>query len=361
MFDTEMEPVTFVILVFQVLVLFAQSIIYFSRPDDKSRLRFFLLIITYIFYNTCSGLFPDENIAIPLSVQIILAYGSGVVVSVYFVYYIYLEYDIYPFDFFKIKFFAYTLVSSFILLFIVPYIFYGDLSLSRRLFLGIPIIVALAYLYKVTKLLSDAYKKGYNDESKLFRHRVISGNLALLTLSGMPIVVAFGDYQTIEQSIVNFGFIIMMVTYILDFVAQAQNETIILSQLQKKDHSSQIQMADNILDDILDHLQNFEDKKQYLEAKITINALAKKFNTNSRYLSFIVNKNKGKTFVRYVNDLRIDYLIKRLEQDRRFRNQYTVKGMALEIGFTSSDALGRAFNKSQTMKFSEYLKKVRAS
>ena len=298
---------------------------------------------------------------IPYTIQVVLAYASGITVAIYFIYYIYKEYDIYPFKLFGVKALAYTLITAFIFLFVIPYYFFKDLTLSRRLFLGIPIVVSIAFFFQGTLFLTKVYKKENDNTAKLFRYRLISGNLALFTLSLMPIVVAFGDYQTIEQSIVNFGFIIMMVTYILDFVVQAQNEAKLLIQLQKKEDTVEIQMADTILDEILHHLQNFEDQKAYLRPRITIGALAKKFNTNSRYLSFIVNKNKGKTFVQYINDLRINYLIKRLDEDEQFRNQYTVKAMANEIGFTNSDALGRAFVKSKKERFSKYLKKVRAS
>ena len=360
MFGTEMEQVTFVILVFQVLVLSAQSVIYFSRPDDKSRLRFSVLIIAYVLYNIGSGLFPDPDMEIPMIVQFLIEYCSAIYMAIYFICYIYDEYQIQPVQPFTIKSLTVTLVGSFILLFIIPYLRYGDLALSRELFLPVPALVAIVYFYKISRQLYRIYRKDATIE-KPYKLRLISSNLGLLSLTSLPVIAIIGNYQVLQHIVVNFGFILMMITYMKDFIVQAQNEAILLTQLPKKEDTVEIQIADTILDELLQYLRNFEDQKAYLRPGITMSGLAKKFNTNNRYLSYVVNKYKGQTFKRYINDLRIDYLIKRLDEDEQFRNQYTVKAMADEIGFTNSDALGRAFVKSKKVRFSKYLKKVRAS
>ncbi len=59
-----------------------------------------------------------------------------------------------------------------------------------------------------------------------------------------------------------------------------------------------------------------------------------------------------------VNELRIDYIINRLEYDKYFRN-YKLKAIANTVGFHSTDAFSKAFYKKEKVKFSEYLRKVR--
>lgn len=361
MFGTEMHLITFVILVFQTLVLSAQCIIYFSRPKDTSRLRFLLLIITYIIYNLFSGLFPDKKIPIDITLQIILAYASGIIVAVYFIFYIYKEFHIYPFKFFGVQSLLYTLGISFMGLFVFPYLFTGNLKLSRRLFLVVPIIVSVAFFIQVSKALFTIYQEGCNKESRLFKYRVIAGNLGLFTLSLMPVVVAFGDYQSIEQSIVNFGFILMMAIYIYSIIVHAQEEGRLLAQLKSTHNASEIPIKNDILKDILNKLQSFEDNQEYLKKKITIGVLAKEFDTNTRYISYIVNTYKEKTFRRYVNDLRIEYAKQRMQTDTLFRNKFTFKAMANEIGFSSSEALTNTFYTLEQIKLSDYIKQVRDS
>lgn len=358
MFDTEMQPVTFGILVFQTLILSAQLIIYIARPRDKKRLWFLLLTITYIFYNLASGLLPDERYSMNLVLQNIIAYASGISVAVYFIYYIYKEFEISPFTFFKVKYLFYTLTLSFIVLFITPYLITKDLSTARTLFLGIPVFISVTYLVQVTKSLIDIYKTKGKQSSRIFRFRIVAGNLGLLNLSFMPLIVVWGDYQTIEQSVVNFGFIIMMVAYIMDFVDQAKKETIILAQINKKESTSEIQMANELIDNILNELDQFEQNKDYLKGKVTLSILAKRFNTNSRYLSQVVNSYKNKSFTQYINDLRIDHFRKRMREDEKFRN-YKVKAMAEEIGYSSTESFSLAFKKKTNKKLTEYIKRKR--
>ncbi len=71
-----------------------------------------------------------------------------------------------------------------------------------------------------------------------------------------------------------------------------------------------------------------------------------------------MNTYKKKTFTDYINELRINYVLKRLNVDKQFRN-YTLKAMANEVGFRTTDAFAQAFFKKERIKLSYYMKKVR--
>ncbi|TPN84531.1 hypothetical protein [Aquimarina algicola] len=317
MFGTEMHLVTFAILVFQIQVLFAQTLFFFSRPRDRSRLRFLILIITYILYNLFSGIYPDEQYSLSLFSQNIIAYIVGIIVAVYFIYYIYKEFDLYPFKYFNVRILFFVLILAFLTLFVIPYYFSGNLSLSRKIFISVPLVVSFAFLYQIVNELIKLYKKASGSlKSKYYKYRIISGYLGLFTLSLMPVIVATGDYQSIEQPVVNFGFMIMMTVYIVDFVYQARQETKILLEINDKSNKtlkndySPFEISDKIVINILNKLKKFEDNEEYLKRKITTITLAKKFNTNTKYLSRIVNTYKQKTFTEYINELRINYVLK---------------------------------------------------
>ncbi len=360
MFGTEIMPVTFWILVIQIALLPAQVVIFLSRPEDKQRLRFLWLILTYIAYNLFSGLFPDKNIPINLLLQTIIAYGSGSIVAIYFIYYIYMEFNIKPFRLFKVKYLIYILTGSFLMLFIVPYSITGELQIARKMYLGVPLCIAVAYLIRVSKDLYRVYKKG-KGESRLFKFRLFAGNLGLLNLSFMPMIVIAGDYQTLEQSVVNFGFLLMMITYIVNFVDKAKKETLMLKQINKKTKKAtnyEMQITDQIISDVIQKLKEFEDNQDYLKGKVTLNILANEFNTNSRYLSQIVNMHKGKSFIDYINHLKVDYAKNRLEVDEKFRN-YTLSAIAKELGYKRAEAFQRVFFKKENIQLKEFIKNLR--
>ncbi|MFP3802160.1 hypothetical protein, partial [Paraburkholderia sp. SIMBA_027] len=71
---------------------------------------------------------------------------------------------------------------------------------------------------------------------------------------------------------------------------------------------------------ILQELEVFESKELFLRKGITSASLAKSIKTNTTYLSEVINTQKGKNFVSYLNDLRINYALNRLVKDRKFRS-----------------------------------------
>ncbi|WP_298546213.1 helix-turn-helix domain-containing protein [uncultured Aquimarina sp.] len=362
MFGTQIHPITFTILLFQSIVLFAQLIFVLSRPNDPSRIRFLLLILAYAIFTLSSGLFSSEDLSESTIIPYILSVLSHIAFGVYFIYYIYEEFNIRPFKqfIFEVKSLLFILIGSFIVLFLMSYIVIGDLQLSRLLFLMVPLIMAFAFLYKLGNALRKLYRKGKRLTSRIFKYRIISTYVGLLSLAFLPILLVFSNDQCLKVSVVNFGFVLMMITYIIDFISQAQKEAIILAQISKKIEPIQgvIPIADDIIRDISEKLQHFEINQEYLERKTTSTSIAKKFGTNSKYLSKIVTINTGKSFPKYLNDLRINYVKNRLKEDEKFRN-YTFKAIATEIGYTTGEGFARAFYKKEKIRLSEYIKNIR--
>lgn len=93
---------------------------------------------------------------------------------------------------------------------------------------------------------------------------------------------------------------------------------------------------------LLKQLDKFEKNKKYLEKDWTLVKLAATFNSNTKYLSKIIFYYRGKKFAEYINDLKVDHIIEVLKNDRRIRN-YTNKGLAEEVGFSSTQRFTNAF------------------
>lgn len=116
-------------------------------------------------------------------------------------------------------------------------------------------------------------------------------------------------------------------------------------------------ISEDIAQSILKELDIFEAKYQFLNTGITLGSLAKKIRTNSKYLSEIINTYKGKNFAGYLNDLRIDYAIKRLAEDKKFRS-YKISSIAEELGYNTEQAFTLAFKKRTGTPLSIYLKEI---
>ncbi len=117
---------------------------------------------------------------------------------------------------------------------------------------------------------------------------------------------------------------------------------------------------EDIVNEVLKQLNIFEKENQYLINKISLKDVAKIVNTNSKYLSKIINSYKEKNFPTYINDLRFDYLIDRIQHDPLYQ-KYTIRAIAQEGGFSNPEGFLRAFQKKTGLKPSYFIKKIRES
>jgi YesN/AraC family two-component response regulator len=108
---------------------------------------------------------------------------------------------------------------------------------------------------------------------------------------------------------------------------------------------------------ILNRLQEVEDACLFLSKDFSLNWLAKKLETNTSYLSFIINKNMKLTFKQYLTTLRINYLVTKLNNEKIYR-RYSIQSLAEEIGYTNASAFTRAFKKHMSTTPSAYISSI---
>jgi AraC-like DNA-binding protein len=132
-------------------------------------------------------------------------------------------------------------------------------------------------------------------------------------------------------------------------------ETNTITTIEKKPNNAQ-GIPVEIINQILNGLKEFEQNNEFINNKINLNGLAKKLNTNSNYLSKIINFYKEKNFSSYLSDLRIDYCIKKLTSEPTFR-KYAIKAIASEIGFNNTESFSKAFYTKTGIYPSYFIKK----
>lgn len=118
-----------------------------------------------------------------------------------------------------------------------------------------------------------------------------------------------------------------------------------------------IGISEIIVNDILKNLEKFEENNDYLNSNISVASLSKKFKTNSKYLSKVINAHKNKSFSNYVNELRINYVVEELKTNTKFR-KYTIRAIANEIGFNTTEAFSKSFFKTTGIYPSFFMKQL---
>lgn len=110
---------------------------------------------------------------------------------------------------------------------------------------------------------------------------------------------------------------------------------------------------------LLSDLDEFEKTARYTDNQISLPMLAGILNTNTKYLSYVLKTHKSKDFNTYINELRIRYIIAKIEQNDVFKN-YKISYLAEEAGFSSHSKFSAIF-KSVTgfspSTFLDYLEK----
>ncbi|WP_300671485.1 helix-turn-helix domain-containing protein [Soonwooa sp.] len=111
--------------------------------------------------------------------------------------------------------------------------------------------------------------------------------------------------------------------------------------------------------EILDKLTVFENSDFYLNKDISIAVLAIHLDTNTKYLSDIINTYKGKNFNAYINELRINYIVSLLEEDPTYLN-YKVSYLAEKAGFSSHSLFAAVFKTVTGISPNIFIKQLKA-
>jgi len=106
---------------------------------------------------------------------------------------------------------------------------------------------------------------------------------------------------------------------------------------------------------LLELLEDFERGNLYNNKGMSLSFLAGELNTNTKYLSYVINQHKSADFKTYINRLRINYIIDKLINDEKYR-QYKISILADECGFSSHSKFASVFKAVTDYSPSAYIK-----
>jgi len=109
---------------------------------------------------------------------------------------------------------------------------------------------------------------------------------------------------------------------------------------------------------VLNDLSELERKQFYLDNNINLSYLSATLKTNSKYLSVIINKHKGKDISNYINELRINYIIRKLQEEPSYQG-YKIAYLSQECGFSSHSKFTIAFKNVTGISPSSFISNLR--
>lgn len=113
-------------------------------------------------------------------------------------------------------------------------------------------------------------------------------------------------------------------------------------------------MSCEVKEEILKKLAAFEEGCKFTDKHFNLSALSVKLKTNTKYLSYVINNCKKKDFNSYINELRILYIIKKMEENPAYLH-YKISYLADESGFSSHSKFTSVFKSVVGMSPSRYM------
>jgi len=111
-------------------------------------------------------------------------------------------------------------------------------------------------------------------------------------------------------------------------------------------------LTDDLREQIKEQLVQYMQQRPYHKLNFNIEDIAEALNTNTRYLSQVINESFDMNFFNFVNKFRIDEAKEILLSKNNER--YTIEGIAKMVGFNSKSSFNNAFKKSTGITPSEY-------
>ena len=137
-------------------------------------------------------------------------------------------------------------------------------------------------------------------------------------------------------------------------VSQEMNE---LKQEEVHSSNPTLNIDEEKEKEILQNLKHIENKLIFLNKDFTLQFVAKKIKTNTTYLSYIVNKNFGKSFSEYANELKINYVVNEMITNARYR-RYSTQAIAESVGYKNATSFTRSFSKKTGLSPVQFAKKL---
>lgn len=105
---------------------------------------------------------------------------------------------------------------------------------------------------------------------------------------------------------------------------------------------------------LLQGLGKFEKEQGYNQKGIALGKIASQLNTNTKYLSMVIKNHKAGNFSNYINTLRINYIVDKIENAPEYR-KYKLSYLAEETGFSSANAFSKVFKDITGVSPSSYI------
>jgi AraC-like DNA-binding protein len=264
-----------------------------------------------------------------------------------------------------IHFLPSIIISSITFILVVSYLIFNNqifkTALSGLVYIALILMFILQNIYYVYKSINGYLKhKQKIEEIYSYSEEVDVSWVRILIIGYVTFISAIIITNYFDGPISNVFFNLIILTYIVYIGHNAMKQnSISTSDLKngivetednkdKQFTEAQIKVFEKIKEDLLEVMKA---EKPYLDHNLNIFTLAKRLNTNSKYLSQVINQEFNKSFVHFINEYRVE----EAKQILLANNNYTIEAQSQMVGFKSKSSFNIAFKRHTGLTPSLYI------
>jgi YesN/AraC family two-component response regulator len=210
----------------------------------------------------------------------------------------------------------------------------------------------LAVSYDTPRLINQK-NQIINEIESVSKMKTMMIVLSIVFLLGILfyLIISIRKKQRIEE---NFNKLLNESAQIINPINIESNSENIVKPLNDNNRN---EIPEEIIELVKKELIVFQKEKKFLNKNLKLTSMADMFNTNTKYLSGVLNQHMGISFSNYLSDLRVSFAIDKLKEDTKFR-MYTIKAIAEDSGFNNVESFSKSFYKKTGMRPSLFIKKL---
>jgi DNA-binding CsgD family transcriptional regulator len=220
-FGTQIHIVTFIFIVLETGMFIFQFFYYLFRPKDMRRKWYLILLGLMLFYNITGGLFPDPKINMAISLQMMIAYGSGFLMAAYFPFYFYKAFELESLRWHALYGVPLFLFLPYVVFFVIAYAVNGNLNIDIKYGMIAPCIYAVVLLWVMFQAISQKHQSDRNNHQYL---EEIAMYWAITPWASLAFFGLVESSQLVEVLCTNTGIIGITILFIWKSIKNARSE-----------------------------------------------------------------------------------------------------------------------------------------
>lgn len=205
--------------------------------------------------------------------------------------------------------------------------------------------------------------RNISKENKFNKNRMINGEVNRITAIPETEKKNIKDIKD-NSNVIYIGSSIVIgigIIVVLYFYRRKKSEILENSDSKEKsENHNGLTISPLVEEELLIKLGKFENSENFIDKNMSFAGLVSYLNTNAKYLNYILKTKKNKDFNTYINDLRIEYVLLKLEPGSEYLN-YKISYLADISGFSSHSNFSANFKRVTEFSPSEYIEGINKS